>query len=387
MRKLFVFFLTSLAFVCHAQDYSQKWTDVNYAGDANAYHLLDIYLPIVEKTEYPVVIYIYGSAWYSNNGKGAEMNTIGSALLDAGYAVVTPNYRASSDTLFPAQIHDIKAVIRYIRANCEQFKIDTSFIGISGSSSGGHLAALAGTTGSVQEYTVDSITMDIQGKLGNFTSFSSKVDAVCDWFGPTDLLVIDSCRGSSFGEPGSTPEEVLIGETKAEFTSKFVLANPITYVNSNTPPFLIFHGDADVVVPYCESELLHNALLASGVESEFILMPGGQHYTGVHTSENISKMVDFFNQISENQKISGVKKNTANEVKVYPNPSKNMITLHGNENEGYSKIEIYDLSGKTIILEQLVNNQISIVNLDKGVYIAKIYNLNGNVFLSKIIKE
>jgi len=147
MKKLFLFLVTSIALVGHAQEYSQNWTDVNYAGDAKGYHLLDIYLPTVEKAAYPVVVYIYGSAWYSNNGKSAEMNNIGSALLDAGYAVVSPNHRASSDTLFPAQIHDIKAVIRYIRANCEQYKLDTSFIGISGSSSGGHLAALAGTTG------------------------------------------------------------------------------------------------------------------------------------------------------------------------------------------------------------------------------------------------
>ena len=157
------------------------------------------------------------------NSKGADMNSIGSALLDAGYAVVTPNHRSSGDTLFPAQIHDIKAVVRFVRGNSEKYKFDTSFIGISGSSSGGHLAALTGTSGLVKDYTIDSVTMNLEGSLGKYTNFSSEVNAVCDWFGPTDLMVIDSCRGSSFGAPGQTPEEAMIGNVKTVNDTKFKL--------------------------------------------------------------------------------------------------------------------------------------------------------------------
>lgn len=126
-------------------EYSQKFADVNYVGDGQAYHTLDIYLPKVEKISYPVVVHIYGSAWFSNSSKGmADLNTICAALLDAGYAVVTPNHRASTDALYPAQIHDIKAVIRFIRGEAAKYKFDTSFIATSGFSSGGHLASLAG---------------------------------------------------------------------------------------------------------------------------------------------------------------------------------------------------------------------------------------------------
>jgi hypothetical protein len=139
---------------------------LNYAGDTIIYHRLDIYLLQVQKPTYPAVILIYGSAWFGNNLKGADLATLGKALLYAGFAVVTSNYRSSMDAKFPAQKHDIKAVIRFIRANAEKYQIDTSFIGITGSSSGGHLAALAGTSGFFKQYTVDSTTEDIESDGG-----------------------------------------------------------------------------------------------------------------------------------------------------------------------------------------------------------------------------
>ena len=95
---------------------SQEFKDVNYAGDDQAYHTCDIYLPKQEKASYPVVIHIYGSAWFNNNGKGmADLGTIVNSLLKAGYAVVCPNHRSSMDAKWPAQIHDIRAVIRFVR--------------------------------------------------------------------------------------------------------------------------------------------------------------------------------------------------------------------------------------------------------------------------------
>lgn len=118
---------------------SQKFSDVNYAGDNESYHTMDIYLPDTPADKYPVVVHIYGSAWFSNSGKGmADLGTICTALLKAGYAVVCPNHRASGDAKWPAQGHDIKAVVRYIRANADKYKLDTDFIATSGFSSGGH---------------------------------------------------------------------------------------------------------------------------------------------------------------------------------------------------------------------------------------------------------
>ena len=110
-----------------------KFLDVDYAGDGQVYHKLDIYLPSEKRASYPVVVHIYGSAWFSNSSKGmANLDSICQALLDAGYAVVTPNHRSSGDAKFPAQIQDIKAVVRFIRAKAGEYGFDTSFIGISG---------------------------------------------------------------------------------------------------------------------------------------------------------------------------------------------------------------------------------------------------------------
>ncbi|HAZ74571.1 MAG TPA: alpha/beta hydrolase, partial [Rikenellaceae bacterium] len=176
-------------------EYSKKYENVDYAGDGQVYHQMDVYLPKEVKSSYPVVVHIYGSAWYSNNSKGmADLGTICQALLDAGYAVVTPNHRSSSDALFPGAINDIKAVVRYIRANASEYGFDPSFVAVSGFSSGGHLASLAATSGDVAE---------LEGTVGGNLQFSSAVDAACDWSGPVNPYTINSPM--NFG--GSSPEE------------------------------------------------------------------------------------------------------------------------------------------------------------------------------------
>jgi acetyl esterase/lipase len=388
MKKLAFIFLSFLYLSCYSQQYSKKWANLNFADDGKSYHMLDIYLPKIVKSNYPVIIYVYGSAWFSDNSKGSDMNTVGAALLNAGYAVVTPNHRSSSDSLFPAQIQDIKAVIRYVRENCSTYNLDTSFIGISGSSSGGHLAALAGTSGGNANYTYDSITMNIEGNLGKNTNFSSKVHAVCDWFGPTDLLLMDSCRGSMAYAEGKSPEETLIGCSKKNCRSKFIFINPITYIDPSDPPFLIFHGDADNVVPYCESQLLYNALQASGVSSEFVIVPGGQHYTSTHTVTNFKKMVDFFNSISKND--------IANSIPISSNDSEKSISLIIRNNElktqglditCFHKYDIVDMYGIVICQNKISKDRIDISLLKEGIYILKLYYKNYSEVSIKFIKS
>lgn len=293
--KILTIVIFSLLYIhCFSQRYSNSWKDLNYAGDTLQYHMLDIYLPDDNKTTYPAVVLIYGSAWFGNNFKGADLATIGKALLDAGFAVVTPNHRSSMDAKFPAQIHDIKAVIRFIRANAHQYQIDTSFIGITGSSSGGHLAALAGTSCFVKQSAIASESVDMEGNIGQYSDYSSSVDAVVDWFGPTDFLVMDSC-GSSFAhnDPDS-PESSLIGGPIQNNKDKCALANPITYIDKNDSPFLILHGDKDPLVPHCQSELLFNALQKLKVQSQFVLVPDAQHGPGLFEEKYFKMMTDFF---------------------------------------------------------------------------------------------
>lgn len=267
--------------------WGQKWTDINYAGDDKGYHTMDIYLPSVKKEKYPVVIIIYGSAWLSNNSKGVDYQSLGKPLLEAGFAVVFPNHRTSKEAVFPAQLHDIKAVSRYIRANAQSYGFDSDFIGITGSSSGGNLAAMMGVTRNIKEYRY--------GQVGNFTSFSSSVDAVTDWFGPSNMLLMDDCGGTDFVHNASdSPASLYVGGAIQQNKEKTLLASPLPYIDESDPPFLIFHGDKDNVVPYCQSEVLYEALQKSGVKSKFYKVPGGKHGPGVHITENIKLMADFF---------------------------------------------------------------------------------------------
>jgi acetyl esterase/lipase len=302
--KLFLSLLLSCMFsFSYAQEFSKVWKDVNYAGDTMVYHNLDIYLPKVEKPNYPIVISIYGSAWLSNSSKGADMPILGKALLDAGFAVVVPNHRSSRDALFPAQVNDIKAVIRFVRANAAKYQFDTSFVGITGSSSGGSLAAMAGTTRSVESFTLGNHTVDLEGSVGKYANYSSSVDAVVNWFGPTNMLVMDSCGGTNFiHNDANSPASLYIGGPIQENKEKTLLASPTTYVDSGNPPFLIFHGDMDQVVPFCQSELLFVALQKAHVPSRFYLVPKGQHGPGVHTEPYLSMMVDFFHKELERKK-------------------------------------------------------------------------------------
>lgn len=294
--------LTTICIFClislrsFSQQYSKSWKGVNYASDTMVYHDLDIYLPEKTQTNYPVVVVIYGSAWFGNNFKGMAMQTLGKPLVDAGFAVVSPNHRSSKDSVFPAQINDIKAAIRFVRANAVKYQFDTGFIGITGYSSGGHLAALAGTSDGVKYYSIGKLTEDIEGNVGPNTSFSSDVDAVADWFGPTDVRIIDSCRSGAGHITPNSPEAILIGGPIKDNFVKCAFVNPITYINSDDPPFLIFHGDKDPLVPICQSELLNAALQKAKVSSQFIIVPGGQHGPGLLEEKYYRVMVDFFNE-------------------------------------------------------------------------------------------
>lgn len=274
---------------------SKHWLDVDYVGDGFIGHRLDIHLPASGNAPFPVVIAIYGSAFFSNSSKAAVFSEgWGQKLLANGFAVVSINHRSSRDAIFPAQIQDVKAAIRFIRANSSKFCLDNSFIGITGWSSGGHLSALAGTTNTTKAKTSNGLDIDIEGSLGNHTQTSSAVNAVVDWFGPTDFLIMDKCGSTMSHDDAKSPESSLIGGPIQENKEKTALANPITYVNKSNPPFLIFHGDKDPLVPHCQSEKLFEKLQSAGVLSELVIIPDGLHAPGVMINKYYDKAIAFF---------------------------------------------------------------------------------------------
>jgi acetyl esterase/lipase len=279
---------------------SDKTADVNYVGDGKPYHTLDIYIPKQAKESYPVVIHTYGSAWSMNNMKGsADLSTICAAYAKAGYAVVTPNHRSASDAIYPAQLHDIKAVVRFVRGNAAKYKFDTNFVAVSGFSSGGHLSSLVATTCGLKEGKSGSVTVDLVGDLGEFTSFSSCADAAVLWSPPTDIYTMNPI---SMGGSG-TMEGKFIGVEREGNKDKWMVASSPYYASDDDPPVIIFHGTKDPVVNIEQSKELYDSLKKHNVVVELDTVPNGEHGGNVmYATENLNKAVAFLDKAREAKK-------------------------------------------------------------------------------------
>ena len=279
-------------------EYSEKFADVNYAGDGKGYHNMDIYLPKETKDSYPVVIHTYGSAWSMNNYKGsADLNTICAALLKAGYAVITPNHRSANDAIYPAQLHDLKAVVRFVRGNAAKYNFDTTFIAMSGFSSGGHLSSLVATTCGMTEGKSGSVTVDLVGTVGEFTQFGTCIDAASLWSAPTDIYTMNPIN--NFMGSG-TYEGAFIGAEREGNKDKWNVASSPYYVDENDPPVILFHGTSDKTVNIEQSEEMYDSLQNHHVESEFVRVSGGDHGSAnMYTDETLGKMVVFFDKARE----------------------------------------------------------------------------------------
>ncbi len=243
---------------------------------------LDLYVPQMAKPgdRFPVVVWIHGGAWRSGSSKDRCPAV---PLVNRGFVVASINYRLSSEAIFPAQIHDCKAAIRWLRANAGRFPIDPDRIGVWGASAGGHLAALLGTSGGGKE---------LEGGPDNL-AHSSRVQAVCDYFGPTDFLKMNDEPGETDHNAADSPESALIGGPIQKNPEKVAQANPITYASADDPPFLILHGDQDRTVPLSQSQLLNDALKRVGVKVLLGIVKGQGHG---FTPGVDRKVFEFFQQ-------------------------------------------------------------------------------------------
>lgn len=214
----------------------------------------------------PAIVFLFGGAWRSGN-RNQGTNHL-ARFAERGYFCASIDYRFSQQALFPAQLHDAKCAIRFLRAKAREFNLNPDRIGVWGMSSGAHLAALLGTSAGVAE---------LEGE-GGWKEFPSHVNAVVDMFGPTDFLKMDAAGGGLFPHNAAeSPESRLIGGPIQDHPEKAAAANPIKYVSRDDPPFLILHGTADQLVPFNQSELLVAALKAAEVPVRFHPVPGGQH--------------------------------------------------------------------------------------------------------------
>ncbi len=240
--------------------------NLRYVDNGYERQVLDLYLPAEPKLPKPLVIWIHGGGWQN----GSKENCPALGLTSQGFAVASINYRLSGQAPFPAQIQDCQAAVRWLRAHAAEYGLDPDKFGVWGSSAGGHLVALVGTTGDVDGFE----------SVGGHREVSHKVQAVCDWFGPTDFLQMDRQAGGKgrFGHnDANSPESKLIGGPITEHPDRVAKANPITYVSKADPPFLICHGDADNLVPLGQSELLEAALKQAQVPVTLYVVKGGGH--------------------------------------------------------------------------------------------------------------
>lgn len=257
--------------------------NVEYSPGGGRSRSLDLYLPEMKPEKpVPLVVWIHGGAWQA----GSKENPNGMNLLKEGFALASINYRLSNEAIFPAQIQDCKAAIRFLRAHAEEHGIDPARVGVFGASAGGHLVALLGVAGDKKEW-----------EAGENLSQSSQVQAVCDWFGPTDLstMAAQSRPGSPIQHDApDSPESRLIGTTVPEAPEKASAASPITYVTADDAPMLIVHGDQDPIVPVEQSKTFQAALEKAGVKAKLHIVKGGGHGQGFQVPEVEQAVRDFF---------------------------------------------------------------------------------------------
>lgn len=268
-----------------AQDKSRRFIDLEYASGGHERQKLDLHLPAAGKG-WPVVVWVHGGAWRAGDKKNLKFPL---TLLDRGYAVASVNYRYSTQATFPAQIEDCKAAIRWLRANADCYGYDAGKIGVWGASAGGHLVALLGAAGDAKEFDV-----------GPSLDRSSRVQAVCDYFGPTDFSKMDAQGGKGHDDPKS-PESTLLGGPVQERPDAVARANPIAHTVAakpgGLPPFLIVHGLKDKTVPVGQSRLLLDALKAKGADAELVELPDDGHGgKGFETKETLDRVGAFFDE-------------------------------------------------------------------------------------------
>ena len=280
MKVLCVLFVLLLAQsgVCE----SKTVKDLEFANVNGQSLKLDLYLPQSVENP-PLVVWIHGGGWRAGSKEKCGIKW----MAEHGYAVASISYRLTDKAIFPAQIHDCKAAIRWLRANKSKYGYSVQKVGVAGSSAGGMLAALVGTSGDVKE---------LEGNVGGNADYSSRVDAVIDFFGASDFILRSKTQPHRANEPGSVVHRLLGGgaNEKVELAKQ---ASAVTHVSSDDPPVLVFHGDKDKTVLLDQSERLNEVYKKAGLNIDFRVLKGAGHGGKEFFSpENKKLMVSFLDK-------------------------------------------------------------------------------------------
>lgn len=279
LRRLIAFVILALApVVSFAQSKSEVKNgvrverDIAYVPDGDSSQRLDLYLPEKPSDKpLPLLVWVHGGGWLG----GSKSENPGAALTARGqYASASVEYRFSDKAVFPAQIQDCQAAVRFLRANSRKYNVDPDRIGVWGGSAGGHLAALLGTAGGADAFP----------KIGGNDGQSDRVQAVIDIFGPADFAAVrrqvaaDKSVKNIFNlDDMSSPYAKLFGAIPGQRVELEKSASPVTFVSKDDPPFLIIHGTADTLVPYAQSTEFADALKRAGVDVVLQPVPGAGH--------------------------------------------------------------------------------------------------------------
>lgn len=257
--------------------------NIPYNNDTLKKHLLDIYVPADAKGKVPLVVFIHGGGWIGND-KYADMgympNTI-DAILNNGVALASIDYRFAPQAIFPAILQDCNKAVSFLYDNADKYGLDKNRIAIMGFSAGGHLASLMGTSqnNKVSDFYFPDTYRPLQYK------------AVVDLYGPTDLVLLPG------NEDEKSPEGQLIGAAPLLRPDLAKAASPITYIDKNDPPFLIYHGEKDNIVPNKQSKLFSAWLKYYGVKNELTIVKDAPHFGTMYDVEEIrSKVIAFLTQ-------------------------------------------------------------------------------------------
>jgi len=244
--------------------------DLAYADTDNSRQKLDLYLPKARKTNQPlpVIVFIHGGGWKAGD-KSSGLGNVSRFVQSGEYAGVSVGYRLTDEARWPAQIHDCKAAIRWIKAHAKEYNLDATKIGVWGTSAGGHLVSHLGTSGDVKE---------LEGTLGKHLDQNSSVTCVVNFFGPENFITmvrqpstVDRTKGQEY------PEALLLGGAVPDREAAAKEASPVTHVSKGDAAFFTAHGTKDPLVPYAQGEEIHAALQKAGVPSLLQEMTNGGH--------------------------------------------------------------------------------------------------------------
>ena len=271
----------------------RKWLDLPYANLSPSQQL-DIYLPDVGDGPFPVILYIHGGAFAIGDKRDIHVLAFLKGI-EYSFSVVSINYRMSGEAIFPTGLQDVKAAIRWVRANGKKYQLDGNRIAAWGCSSGANYAAMICLTDRVTEF--DDLS------LGN-PEYPCNVQAAVDWFGPTDFLKMDEqLKENGFGladhGEADSPESRYLGAKISDVPLKVELANPMTYVHEHMPPLLIQHGRLDDLVPVQQSMIFVDKLekYVSPDRFEFDIIEGAGHADPLfETEENMERVFSFLDR-------------------------------------------------------------------------------------------